>query len=208
MLSEWLTFIASIIDALAWPSAIVIIVLSLRRAILRRIPGIRELEVGPVKIKLDEALEEVREKAKEVKTDLPALERPSAHSEAGKVEVEPVSLPPENAKSSSQIEELLLIGEELAKESPEAAILYTWVEVEDAFRRLSERHELNPRSPLSKNVDLLLRSKIITGEMVSLFKDLRSIRNAVAHKKSDVPPDINGAEDYIMSAATLIEAFK
>src|SRR5271165_5108819 len=58
----WLAFIASLVRSLAWPAAVVAIVLVLRRPLVAALNrGVRRLRAGPIEVEFDEELAEVRQ---------------------------------------------------------------------------------------------------------------------------------------------------
>ncbi len=63
---NWLAFWASVIGSVAWPLAVVIVVLIFRKQLLKVAPWLRELEVGNVKLKFAEGLEKATTAAEQL----------------------------------------------------------------------------------------------------------------------------------------------
>src|ERR1017187_6632289 len=63
---DWLQFIASLIGSLAWPAAMVLVVLLLRRAIFRVLPRLRRLKYGDAEAEFGEKLAQVEEEIAEL----------------------------------------------------------------------------------------------------------------------------------------------
>lgn len=202
MLEIWLTFIAQLFSALAWPVAVVVIVFALRKPIERIIPAVRELQFGPMTMKIGEEVEEARELADEVKTEeLPEI----ADSEADESLLD-FMFPPTSDTRIAFFEK----QRKLLSVSPEAAIASAWIDVESEFMRLVKEYEFNPRSPISKNLTKLREASAISKNTVQLFKELRAIRNKTLHSYGEkgVTLDVFTFANYYRSAHILIEALK
>lgn len=68
---DCLTFISNLVSSLAWPIAIVVIVISMRAQIASLITNIKKLKAGSIEAefeKLEQEVQEVREKAEAVST--------------------------------------------------------------------------------------------------------------------------------------------
>src|SRR5215204_1277124 len=109
----WMTFIATLIQALAWPVTVLTIFFLLRRHITGLLPRVRQLKYKDVEISFDER---VRELAAEASETLP---KPTA----------PAKLP------DGEISQL----DALARLSPRAAVLEAWIPVERAALELAIR---------------------------------------------------------------------
>ena len=107
---DWLQFIASIIDSLAWPGAILAAVILLRRPLSALLPLLRRLKYKDFEVEFDRKVRKLREEAV-------------------------AALPPLPKTVPSQIpEETALI--ELVSVAPRAAVLESWLLVESAARRV------------------------------------------------------------------------
>ena len=186
----WLDFIARIIAALAWPLATIVIVLALRRSISVLIPRIEEFNLGPLRMKIKQEIAEARELAEEVNAQLKG----------------------ENLERSQKVDKVSAEATkkwQLANLAPEAAILSQWTEVEYTLKKLAEQEGLNPRSPLSKILEQLVRAEIVDTQSARLFKALRGVRNEVAHMPAErIGLDAHFALDYSSSADTLLESLR
>ena len=175
---DFLTFIASLVGAIAWPIAIVVIMLVYRKELKALVPLIRKLKAGPLEAEFE----------REVK----AIEAESA----GSVVLEPT----EELKRHQQ----MLWG--LADINPRSAILEAWLGVESAVRKAAlQKIETSPppdvSSPLRTFRDLL-HYGIVTNEDAALFHDLRGLRNQAAHLQ-DFNPSKESVRNYINLASQL-----
>jgi hypothetical protein len=187
-----LEFIASLVNSLVWPAAILIIVLVLRSPIARVLgrTGLRRVKAGPggVEFEWDRALEEAQTELEEEKKELV-----------------PSAAPPE--------EELGFLDEmrQLARISPEAAVL-------ESYRRLEQevRPPLEARVPppsqrrrwgsLYGAAREAATAGILEERDVGLLRDLSALRNAVAHEKVELDEEraLNYADLAWDAARTLM----
>ncbi|MCH8205581.1 MAG: hypothetical protein IH956_01090 [Chloroflexi bacterium] len=79
----------------------------------------------------------------------------------------------------------------LAHESARAAVLEAWLLIENQARQAAIRShvEVSPTAPTTRMVKLLANRGLITGMVVAIINDLRSLRNEAVH-----------AEDFALSA--------
>lgn len=153
---DWLTFIAQIIGALAWPSAVITIFLALRRPIRDLMPFIHKLKWKEVEIEFGKQVKEI---SAELVQELPLGD---------------------DALAASADESLL----RLVEVSPRAAVLEAWRGVElaalDAARRITGDEFRN----ITLTYDALRkleRSKQVAPSILGLLRELRTLRNQAAH---------------------------
>jgi len=189
-LDIWLDFVAKIVAALVWPLTTVIVVFALRKSITALVPKIEEFNLGSLRMKIKQEIAEAKELAKEVNAQLEGEALEKSHA------TDTVSA--ESARKR-----------QLASLAPEAAILAQWTEVEYVLKQLAEQESLNPRSPLSKILEQLVRAEVVDIQSAKLFKTLRVVRNEVAHTPAErIGLDTYFALDYLRSADTLLESLR
>jgi hypothetical protein len=156
---DWLTFIAEMTKALAWPLAALGIFLTLRKHLLARLPDLDVLEWKDVKFRFNQQVHEVATEARQ------ALPEP-----------EVTRLPP----LSDEAQHL-----RLAELSPRAAILESWIALEDAATAALKRkgttltdRELRQPSVL---VQALVDVGLLNEAQRQVVSELRTLRNAAAH---------------------------
>jgi len=66
---DWLTFISNTIKAISWPTAVIILVIILRRPLVRLLLLLRRLKYKDLELDFGERLEELEDQAE--KADLP-----------------------------------------------------------------------------------------------------------------------------------------
>lgn len=152
-------FIAAMTKALAWPLALVVIFLLVRRQLIARLPDLESLEWKDFRFRFGKRVHEVATEARQALVQ--------SEGEAGPV----------------------LEGEthrlQLADISPRAAILEAWIELEgaaaNALRRKGaaiSRHEIQQPSRLA---DALITAGLLKPAQAGMLSELRRLRNAAAH---------------------------
>lgn len=174
-----LTFIAKIIESIAWPIASLILVILLKAEIQSLLPFIKRLKAGPLEAEFERELRELRTT----------------------VEIDPV-LPP-TEKTLSTAEQKLL---QLIEINPRSAILEAWQGVEAYARKLVVDlglHDPGPESrPLLDTYRAIARANLLSLEDLALFHELRSLRNQAAHAE-DFNPTKEAALNYVQLASRL-----
>ena len=156
---DWLTFIAELTKALAWPLSVLVIVILLRKPFSDLIPLLQRLKYKDLEIEFRKQVQEVRAEVNE--------ELPSAH--------------PSSALASQVIDSL----KELARVSPRNAVIETWQKVEAAALEAAHKNNVSlpfgeVASPLRVIRDLE-RAHVVDPSKMAIFHDLRALRNQAAH---------------------------
>ncbi|MGB7210170.1 MAG: hypothetical protein WBD27_16050 [Pyrinomonadaceae bacterium] len=167
-----LTFLAQLAAALGWPIAIIIMVLILRKPIAGLIPLLQRLKYKDLELDFGRRIEEIKE---EVAEELP----PAA-------EVRALPAAPDSSILT------------LARVSPRAAVLESWLSLEETLMRRAQK-ELSSKGD---NEHPLLPHRAITflersdnfKNLIPILKDLRGLRNEAAH-----------APDFAFSPGSAIE---
>ena len=176
-MSGW-EFTIRLIEALAWPAAIVVIVFSFRGELRKMLPLLRKLKAGPIEAEFEKAILEAKEEAELLTYDSNAIE-----------------------VLDNKAEPLL----KLAESNPRSAILESWLGVESALKRAAFQHAGSPlpsaSSPIQQ-IRVLDRDDLLNPVDVALFHDLRGLRNQAVHI-SDLQLSSTAAKNYIELAANL-----
>jgi hypothetical protein len=120
---EWRTFIASLVDSLAWPTAIVIIFLSVRNPVVDQIPRLRELRYRDFRVKFGERASEAAEQLPAVPSAVPV--------EGGRGRVPP----------TADVLQLLSV-------SPVSVVVEGWKRVEEAVSGYLDVYGIAARTPI------------------------------------------------------------
>jgi len=173
---NWLEFIASIVNSLAWPVGILAIVLVLRKPLRQLLPLLRRLKYKEFELEFEKRVQEIRA---EVTAAVPAS--------VAEAQATPVS----GALA------------QLAHVSPGAAVIESWRDVEaaglGAARRLGgDRFRDNTLT--YEAIRHLEQSDELDSGVVGLLRDLRGLRNEAAHA-----PDFALSEESALGYADAAE---
>jgi hypothetical protein len=150
---DWKQFFAAIVTALAWPSAVVIVVILLRSPLTKLIPRVRSLKYKDLHIDLADKLEAVKEKL-EAETESDPPRRPF------------VALPG------------VL---ELARIDPRAAIISAWIEVERATIEMALKAGIAITGTALSIANHLHALDCLSEFEFETFRNLRRVRNDAVH---------------------------
>jgi hypothetical protein len=167
-----LTFIAKLVEFLAWPGAVVLIVLILKKEIQRLLNLLRKVKAGPVEAEFEAGVEKLEQ-----------------------LVVETPGEPMEYYALKERKLELMRVAEA----SPRAAVLEAWRDVEAAVLKLVNAKAVYiPEKNASVNTAarVLAKEGYFPADLVSHFYELRELRNKAAHS-SDFNPTLETAAGYI-----------
>jgi hypothetical protein len=185
---DWLKFISSIIDSLAWPSVIIIILIILRTPILALLNTISSFRYKDIELNFSKRVEIFEKQAKAA------------------------SLVPQELRNLSQ-EELPPVSieylEKVAEVSPRAALVESWILVEDAVRKAAERLDLDvdSRTPIIKVINKLTSEGLINPAIERVVSTLRMLRNDAAHV-SDYALSPGEAIDLVNVSFQIVEVLR
>ena len=172
---DTLTFIAKLIESLAWPVGAIILIVLLRREIGSLIPFIKKLKAGPVEAEFDRTVKELRTGAER------------------ELQIRPAELP-----TSSQRKLL-----QLAQVNRRSAIIEAWQQVELAAERVvSSRGMHFSPSLIGAQIRAFMKTNELSEEEKVLYYELRDLRNKTAHDP-DFNPSEEAVINYIELASRL-----
>lgn len=177
-----LTFITKLIEFTAWPIAAVALVAMLRTEIKSLLPHVKKLKAGPVEAEFEREIRELEATAK--------------------AQLLP---PPEGLTPERQ---MLL---QLVQVNPRSAVLEAWRGIEESATRVVQNKALyvperESNSPLAV-IRVLNKENILSAEEISLYHDLRTLRNQAAHAQ-DFSPTTDAALSYVELASGLRRALE
>jgi len=175
----WLAFIASLVRSLAWPAAVVAIVLVLRRPLVAALNrGVRRLRAGPIEVEFDEELAEVRQELAQA----PELrEAPEASGQ---------SLDEELAR--------------LTEVSPRAAVMEAFARIEVHLGELLGAAGVDAGKARSGTALARLAHQhgLISDESFRAVEGLAVLRNLSAHGPTEI--DSRRASEYLAMADAVL----
>lgn len=149
---DWLQFVSSVIGALAWPAAVITIIVLLRAPLGRLVPLIRTLKYKDLQIDVGQELEAVKESVEATADQSERKEKPTP------------------------------AFQQLAKIEPRAAVLSAWAPIELALRDLGVRHNVYKLGmPIYLLAEELSRAGILNSATFQALRGLMRIRNEAMH---------------------------
>jgi hypothetical protein len=174
---DCLTFIASLVESLAWPVTVIALVALLKDEIVKIAPFLKRFKAGPIEAEFERDVKELKE-----------------------------STQTQGTATTSQVENPATKNflYQLAELHPRSAILESWVRLEAAARAaLSSNGSVSGNYiPAARLAEPLARAELVTEGQVTLYHELRRLRNEVAHAVHFYPPH-ESARAYIDLAAFL-----
>ncbi|WP_439536645.1 hypothetical protein [Methyloversatilis sp.] len=181
---DWLTFTSKAIESLAWPLVALVLGLAFRRKLLDLIPSIKRLKAGPLEAEFELAAKQVLANA----------------AEAAPPVTPPAEKAPSDEKPTGRETVAWLIN---ARNDPSGTILKAWGEVDGELFRLGQQMGTVVDPLESTHKVYLAAMEILPNETRQLVRQLRELRNKVAHV--EVAPTPESAQDYLLAANRVIE---
>lgn len=151
-------FLIELSDKLAWPVAVIVLVLLLRKQIVRLLENLRSMKYKDLSLEFGQQLEKAKEEAK--KANVPDV-------------------------SEGLAKDKIEYYEELSRISPRAAVLEAWLQVETIaekiIRKRGEKYRRRALNPFFVKLATTLR---LAEWESSLYNALRTLRNEVVHKEN------------------------
>ncbi|WP_110685689.1 hypothetical protein [Salinicola aestuarinus] len=172
-----LTFISSLVRSLAWPVFALILALLFRDQILQFGTFIKKLRAGPFEAELEHDLEQLRS-----------------------------LLPMHRTAAGGRADDDVGFLTTLAKRHPRTAILESWTQLEQAARAaVRSQQQGEPGQDhvaVARLPEPLVRAGLIDQPQVTLYHELRRLRNDVAHATAHEPTR-EAASAFVALATTL-----
>ncbi len=177
-------FIAEIIKAVAWPSAVIALVILLRKPIVELVPLMKKLKYKELELEFAQEIEELK-------------------SHVGNALTKRNGEPDLQTVSSKAMD--------LVSYSARAAIIEAWIELEAvAVEKASSFWNQAPSEAFRNDPklgDYLHKCKVLDDKQVVIYKKLRKLRNKSAHSE-DLNLSEKDARSYVNMASILIEKIK
>ncbi|MBR7782119.1 hypothetical protein [Undibacterium luofuense] len=161
---DTLTFIIKIVEAAAWPVTTISLVLLLKKEIGALIPFLKKFKAGPLEAEFEREVQEIRFETNQK-----------------------IPLPKEATLLSPQLRKL----HQLASVNPRSAIIEAWREVIFAAENLLQRSgAVNANNGVMFPYEVkqrLEKAGLLNVEQLTLFNDLRKLRNQASHTPNFEP---------------------
>lgn len=183
-----LTFISKVVDSLAWPVAGIILGLLFRKKLLELLPMLRKVKAGPLEAEFELA-------TKQILASTADLSSPKTTS---------ASPPAPQAPSVEDAATRLLA----ARSEPTATIIEGWSTLDGELHKLGRQTGIvvDPLQSQVKVYQAIMTSDVLPAETKHLVRDLRQLRNKVAH--AEVVPSPDSAQDYLVAVQRVVELIR
>lgn len=177
-----LAFVASLVESLAWPTSVVLIVVTMRKPIAAAMTRLSKARVGPVEAEFEQGLAEVRHDLRHA---------PELATHTGDTPTPMLSLPEELTR--------------LAAASPRAAVLEAFARIEARLRELLADAGVNvdDRQSGVALARIAHRHQLISDETLNAVEGLAVMRNLAAHSPTD-DISLDKALDYLALADAML----
>lgn len=175
---DWLTFISSVIDSIAWPSALIAAIILLRTELVEAIGRIQSIKHKETQIEFSNRIQEA---SREAESSLPEIVMPDTKEFARRIE--------------------------LAELSPRGAILESWLDVEAALEEMGARYGIPAEEMKRSNIHMLqlkLGDYNTLGKgAFGLLQLLKESRNEAVHL-TDKEIKTDAAKEYVSMANRMV----
>ncbi|RKF25234.1 hypothetical protein [Micromonospora globbae] len=182
---NWRQFSVALVQALAWPSVVLVVLLLYRRRVAQLLgDNLRRLTVGPVQAEWDRAVEEASATIEAAET-LPKLQ--------------------EGVAQRTHPQQLLSLARALVRLNPQSSIVYAWQAAREAFEAHlpMDDEELIELRTIMRMAKRARERGLIKFETMSVLEQLMRL-STIAYRVDERPkPTAEQAEDYLH----LVEAF-
>ena len=171
---DWLTFISKVIASLAWPGALVVVLLIVKKELPALARSLRKFKFKDVELEFGEGAKAVASEAKEVVPVKPNV--------------------PLAGRSKEDLVNRLYMFTEFA---PRAAIIEAWLVVEGAAVALVQKRSGKPLTSMPGPMrlrDSLVRAEVLNSKQIEVFESLRTLRNQAVHY-----PDADFTQESVRS---------
>lgn len=171
-----LTFISSLVDSLAWPASVALMVLILRKPLTELAPLLRKLKYKALELEFAEKLNEIKPDQCEISAEMSSTD-----------------LRIERYKNLLEI-------------SPNAAVSEAWSDTERSILECGLRHGISSLLEKSQGITalgkLLLAKDVISENQFTALESLRTLRNHLVHSGINISK--KNAMEYVGKASLLI----
>jgi hypothetical protein len=168
---SWREFIASLVDSLAWPAAVAIAVVVLRRQLGTLLEGsVKRLKAGPLEVEYWE------------KTAIAAAESVAIAA-------------PASVQYDDEIQRLMTLADWM----PNDAVIESFKLVENELDAIVKENDFVPprNAPPGRLADELAGAGVITQESATAIRGLATLRDLAAHGGSDALAPATRAREYV-----------
>ena len=159
---DWLTFIATVINSLAWPGVVIGIVLIVRKKLPDLVAALRRLKYKDLELEFEASAKAIEEQSNKA---LPEITKTITVAGSS----------PEEMRNH-------LTG--IADIAPRSAILEAWLLVERAAVAVVRKRGISDFRSMPGPMrlrDYLVKGELLNASQVAVFEELRNLRNEAVH---------------------------
>ncbi len=186
---EWMDFVAALVDSLAWPVAVVVLLVVFKPVVLQLVTGgVRRWKAGPSGLEVEYWERETNEIKETIVQQLPAEPEDRFLTGGGLL-----------------TEELT----DLAHVSPSAVVVEAFSRIEVELRQILTSNEISIDHKSTRQLALLANQQdLITSESVTAVEGLAALRNLAAHGRANERLDQDRAIEYLHLADAVLYALR
>lgn len=177
---DWLTFFSDVVGSIAWPVAIVVVILVFRDQLAKLLPSLEALEYKDFKLKFEKRVAQAEKQFEDIVDTQASSERAVVG------------------------EDRFDTARTLAAVAPSAAIVEAWklfeYELRDGARRMNL--DVSATLPVHRLLRDLEQRGLLPRDVVATAQELRGLRNEAAHVPDMYLPSEH-AEEYVSLIARL-----
>lgn len=194
LIKDLLDFISSLVNSLAWPVAIVILVFIFRSPLQKLLEGLTRLRYGELEMNFKQEMQNIKDQA----------------TTAG-IELEPKTTPAKTTTRDSA--EIITDALKLVEEFPEPAVVLAWTAVEHELLQVGLRFDIPTSSrgynPPGRAIRFLREHGQLESEACDILDRMRILRNAAAHTiKEKVRISSDEATEFVYLTGAMTERLK
>jgi len=161
---DWLTFIAAIVKSVIWPIVIISLIFILRKEVILLLQGLTHIKFKDVEIDFDKQIHKIKDDADKIGLPKPLIETELKPTIANEI------LPYE-------------IFIKIAKYLPECSILITWIDIENALKKLARYYSIPDNQPDTSLIVDLFNKDLFSSPEMRIYHELSYLRNEIIHGK-------------------------
>lgn len=199
---DWIEFGSKAIEHLVWPAVVVYLLRTQKKGIEHLIERIKKVKIGSAEAEISEKAKDVKEQAAEL------VATPVEPPKQAAIKAAEVPLHVKFVAGHSSMHANLSVfapSERDARLRASGLIIEQWARLESTIRYLlSKVQPLDTlKMPFIEVLRHLQELLVLSPEVAALIRDLRKLRNQVAH--SQIEPTTSAAEDFAQTCASVNE---
>jgi hypothetical protein len=201
---DWKQFVSSVVASLAWPIAVVWILLKFKSEVAAILPGLKTLKLpGGVEAEFTEALPKVATAVEEDASTLPDA--------ASGIDFEVNGTIDESDRASVRTDVIESVSDSIAlKAKPTGVVMESWKDLEATLHTIARRMESRMDKPsrlITSHIVLdLHNANFLSDDESRSLRTMLNLRNHAAHSSEEI--SANSAQQFMRLCETLTWRFR